>query len=154
MAVTKIWPIRKSISAPLDYVQNEEKTANPAVQTFTEGEQALEDVIEYAANEDKTEKKFFVSTLNCNKRYARDEFLTVKKQFNKEGGIVAFHGYQSFAGHEVTPEQAHEIGVQLARELWGDRFQVVVATHLNTANLHNHFISAPIRGEVNPVCNW
>ena len=45
MAVTKIWPIRKSISAPLDYVQNEEKTANPAVQTFTEGEQALEDVI-------------------------------------------------------------------------------------------------------------
>lgn len=140
MAVTKIWPIRKSISAPLDYVQNEEKTANPAVQTFTEGEQALEDVIEYAANEDKTEKKFFVSTLNCNKRYARDEFLTVKKQFNKEGGIVAFHGYQSFAGHEVTPEQAHEIGVQLARDLWGDRFQVVVATHLNTANLHNHFI--------------
>ena len=140
MAVTKIWPIRKSISAPLDYVQNAEKTANPAAQSFTEGEQALEDVIEYAAAEDKTEKKFFVSTLNCNKRRARDEFLTVKKQFNKEGGIVAFHGYQSFAGHEVTPEQAHEIGVQLAKELWGDRFQVLIATHLNTSNLHNHFI--------------
>ena len=36
---------------------------------------------------DKTEMKFFVSTLNCNKRYARDEFLTVKKRFDKEGGI-------------------------------------------------------------------
>lgn len=140
MAVTKIWPIRKSIAAPLDYVQNAEKTANPAAQSFSESEQALEDVIEYAAAEDKTEKKYFVSTLNCNKRFARDEFLTVKKRFGKEGGIVAFHGYQSFAGHEVTPEQAHEIGVQLAKELWGDKFQVLIATHLNTANLHNHFI--------------
>ena len=140
MAVTKIWPIRKNISAPIDYVQDAEKTSNPSVQKFTEGEQALEDVIEYAAAEDKTEKKFFVSTLNCNKRCARDEFLAVKKQFGKEGGIVAFHGYQSFAGDEVTPEQAHAIGMQLARELWGDRFQVVVATHLNTTNLHNHFI--------------
>jgi hypothetical protein len=145
MAVTKIWPIRKSISAPIDYVQNSEKTANPEVgntasEMTEESRQALEDVIEYAAREDKTEMKFFVSTLNCNKRFARDEFITVKKRFNKEGGIVAFHGYQSFAGHEVTPAQAHEIGIQLAKELWGDRFQVVIATHLNTANLHNHFI--------------
>ena len=153
MAVTKIWPIKGRVDKVIDYARNPEKTRESSydrqVQLHT-----IDGVIEYAANEDKTEKKFFVSTLNCNKRYARDEFLTVKKQFNKEGGIVAFHGYQSFAGHEVTPEQAHEIGVQLARELWGDRFQVVVATHLNTANLHNHFISAPIRGEVNPVCNW
>ena len=145
MAVTKIWPIRKSIAAPIDYVQNSEKTANPeignnATEMSEESRQALEDVIEYAAAEDKTEMKFFVSTLNCNKRFARDEFLTVKKRFNKEGGIVAFHGYQSFAGDEVTPAQAHEIGIQLAKELWGDRFQVVIATHLNTANLHNHFI--------------
>ena len=50
----------------------------------------------------------------------------------KKSGILAFHAYQSFAKGEVTPEVAHEIGVKLAEEMWGDRFEVVVATHLNT----------------------
>lgn len=46
----------------------------------------------------------------------------------------------SFVEGEVTPEQAHEIGVKLAEELWGDKFQVVVSTHINTDNIHNHFV--------------
>ena len=41
---------------------------------------------------------------------------------------------------EVTPELAHQIGVELAKKLWGDRFEVVVSTHLNTDNIHNHFV--------------
>ena len=54
---------------------------------------------------------------------------------------MAFHGYQSFAPGECTPAMAHEIGVRLARELWGERFQVLVATHLDKAHhLHNHFV--------------
>ena len=64
----------------------------------------------------------------------------VKKLYGKEKGILAFHGYQSFKEGEVTPEIAHEIGVRLAEEMWGDRFQVVVSTHLNTYNIHNHFV--------------
>ena len=140
MAVTKIWPIKNSFAAPLIYVQNSEKTLNPNAGMSEESFQALEDVIEYAANEDKTEMKYYVSTINCNKRYARDEFAMVKKRFGKEGGIVAFHAYQSFAPGEVNPSEAHSIGIELARRLWGDRFQIVVATHVNTAAVHNHLV--------------
>ena len=141
MAVTKIWDVRGSLDAPIKYVSNEEKTENPDLNGHTEEElQTLEDVIEYAANEDKTEMKYFVSTLNCNKNFARDEFQMVKKRFDKEGGIIADHGYQSFSPGEVTPQQAHDIGWRMAVELWGDRFQVVIATHVNTRCVHNHFV--------------
>ena len=64
----------------------------------------------------------------------------VKRLYGKEKGILSFHGYQSFKEGEVTPEIAHEIGIRLAEEMWGDRFQVVVSTHLNTDNIHNHFV--------------
>ena len=63
-----------------------------------------------------------------------------KKQFNDNKEILAFHGYQSFEAGEVTPELAHQIGVEFANKLWGDRFEVVVATHLNTEHIHNHFL--------------
>lgn len=68
------------------------------------------------------------------------EMKNIKKQFFKTGGIECFHAIQSFAEKEVTPEQAHEIGIKLAEELWGDRFQVIVSTHLNTDNIHTHFV--------------
>ena len=68
------------------------------------------------------------------------EMINVKKQFFKTDGIQCFHAVQSFVKGEITPEQVHEIGMKLAKELWGDKFQVVVTTHLNTDNLHNHFV--------------
>lgn len=71
---------------------------------------------------------------------ALQEMKNTKKQFFKATGIQCFHGVQSFVKGEVTPEQAHEIGIKLAEELWGDKFQVLVSTHLNTDNLHNHFV--------------
>jgi len=64
----------------------------------------------------------------------------VQKRFGKTDGVVALHAYQSFREGEVTPEQCHKIGVALARKVWGKRFQVLVATHMNTDNLHNHFV--------------
>ncbi|MFQ9132072.1 MAG: relaxase/mobilization nuclease domain-containing protein [Oscillospiraceae bacterium] len=67
--------------------------------------------------------------------------LAVKKRFGKEDGVVAYHGYQSFAPGEATPELAHEIGVKLARKLWGEKYQVLVSTHLDKENhLHSHFV--------------
>lgn len=87
----------------------------------------------------------YVSGVNCSPAAARMEMMAVKKRFGKEDGIVAFHGYQSFAPGECTPAMAHEIGVRLAEELWGSRFQVLVATHLDKAShLHNHFVVNPV----------
>lgn len=91
-------------------------------------------------NKDKTEEFFFVSGINCEIETALQQMNQTKRLFNKTKGILGFHGYQSFKEGEVTPELAHKIGVKLANEMWGDRFEVVVSTHLNTKHLHNHFI--------------
>ena len=56
------------------------------------------------------------------------------------GGITAFHAVQSFEELDITPEKAHEVGLEFANKIWGNRFQVVVATHLDKEHLHNHFI--------------
>ena len=83
----------------------------------------------------------FVSGVNFSPATARDEMIAVKKRFGKEEGTEAYHGYQSLAPGEATPEMAHEIGMKLAARLWGDRYQVIVATHLDKENhLHNHFV--------------
>ena len=135
--MTKIWNIRGKAGSPLEYIANPEKTQRE----FSESErQALADVIAYAANEDKTEKLFYTTGINCSVEFARDQFDTTKLRFGKTGGNVAYHAFQSFAPGEVTPDEAHAIGVQLAKELWGDRFQMVVATHTNSHCVHSHIV--------------
>ena len=138
MAVCEIWDVRGRLDHPIDYAENPDKTANPK---YTEADlQALGDVMKYATNGDKTEKQFFVTGVNCDAATAREEMLIAKAQWNDESEIVCYHGFQSFKSGELTPEQAHEVGVKLAEKMWGDRFQVIVATHLNTECLHNHFV--------------
>ena len=73
--------------------------------------------------------------------------ISVQERFGKTTGIVAYHAYQSFKTGEVTPELAHRLGVELAKKMWGDRYQVVIATHFNTGTYHNHFV-------VNSVGMW
>ena len=137
MAVTRIWSIKGRAGAPLTYIANPEKTQRE----FSEPErQALQDVIAYAANEGKTQQFYYTSGINCSVECARDQFDTTKIRYGKTGGNVAYHAYQSFKPGEVTPDEAHAIGVQLAEELWGDRFQAVVATHLDRDHIHNHII--------------
>lgn len=153
MAVTSIWRVSGWLGKVVIYVENPEKTTNPQCYrqecSSAERTENLDDVIAYAINSHKTQQasaemdtlERFVSGLNCNPGTARSEMMAVKKRFGKEGGTIAYHGYQSFAPGEATPAIAHQIGVELARKLWGDRYQVVVATHLDKANhLHNHFV--------------
>ena len=137
MAATRIWSIKGRLDSVINYVTNPEKT-NGGKYTDTEL-QALADVIDYAEDGAKTHNKVYVSGINLSPNIARDQMVMTKLQFGKTDKILAYHGYQSFLPGEVTPDQAHEIGVELANRLWGDRFQILVTTHLDKEHLHNHF---------------
>lgn len=141
MATTKIWPIKDSLARVVDYARNPEKTIYSDLQA----------VLHYAETEDKTvsgpERTLFVTGVNCNRDTAFGEMQVVKERFGKMGGNVAYHAYQSFKPGEVTPELCHQLGVELAKRMWGDEYQVLVATHFNTGTYHNHFV-------VNSVGLW
>lgn len=141
MATTSLWKVVKRMDHVIDYATNKEKTK--AIEFNNRYEMIVDDlrnVIDYARNADKTEKEYFVSGVNCEPDSAYEEMQDAKKFYHKEDKILAFHAYQSFVEGEVSPELAHKIGVQLANEMWGDRFQVIVTTHLNTNHIHNHLV--------------
>lgn len=140
MATTKIWKVQKRLDKVINYATNEEKTKNNYSEYGMDEFDSIRQVMTYATNPDKTEKQFYTTGINCEVKDAVKQMQFVKTIYGKENGILAFHAYQSFNEAEVTPEIAHEIGVKLAEEMWGDRFQVVVSTHLNTDNIHNHFV--------------
>ncbi len=133
MATVAIWKVSSSLNQVIKYTTNDEKTD---LSNYKD----LDKSLEYIKDDFKTEEKLFVSGINCIPSNALKEMVDVKKRFMKEDGILAFHAYQSFKEGEVTPEEAHNIGIELAKEMWGDRFQVVVSTHLNTKHYHNHFV--------------
>ena len=111
-----------------------------AVTKFLTRKTRLDTIIKYIMNGEKTEKMMYVSGVNCKPDTAIQEMLDTKKRFNKEDGIISYHLIQSFEGKEVSPKKCHELGLQYAKELFGDGFQFVVATHLNTDNVHNHIV--------------
>ena len=141
MAVTKIWAIHDSVSRVVDYCSNPEKTR------LTD----LEQVLIYAANKAKTldegEQSYAVTGVNCRAETAAQEMSATQRRFGKTGGNGAYHAYQSFKTGEVSAAECHRIGLETARRLWGDSYQVLVATHFNTGTYHNHFV-------VNSVGMW
>ena len=135
MATTGFWPVRGRLKEVIDYANNPDKT--------TAKEYLDEDLyaaIRYVENDDKTDQTMYVSGINCSKHNAYNEMIAVKRRFGECGKNIAYHGYQSFAAGEVTPDEAHDIGMETARQMWGAKYQVVVTTHLNTDNIHNHFV--------------
>ncbi len=132
MATTSLWHIKGSLKDLVDYVENPNKTIDPSMRDFF-------DVFAYAQNPNKTKNLQYVTAINCVREIALQQMILTKKQFAKDDGYIAWHGYQSFKPGEVTPDECHAIGVQTARELWGDSFQIIVTTHLDKEHLHNHF---------------
>ena len=140
MAVTSIWPIKGRVDKVINYARNPEKTREESKKDLSTLHEIV-GVIEYASDEMKTETRAYVTCLNLScEELAAKEFMDTKKLKRNEGGRACYHGYQSFKADEVDADTAHNIGVALARELWGDRFQVVIATHCNTGHYHNHFV--------------
>lgn len=139
MAITKIIPIKVRLDHVIDYASNENKTINSNYGTVKF--QDLHNALDYIEEDYKTEMKLYVSGINCNAENAYEQMSITKQTYNKEDGILAFHLIQSFDKDEnVTPELAHKIGIELCNELFADRFECVVSTHINTSHYHNHII--------------
>lgn len=139
MAVTAIWYIKGRVEDVLRYASNPEKTTEENAQAAA-NLHAVGKIIEYAADDMKTEKLMFVSGINCNTQNAVKKFNEDLNRWGNKGERVCYHGYQSFAEGEVDAKTAHEIGKKLAQKLWGDKYRVLVATHCNTGHYHNHFV--------------
>lgn len=152
MAYTKLWPIIGSLSSSgmivskvIKYDKNEAKTVKADTniktsKTFSGGE--ISNVINYTSNSVKTGEKKYVTTINCTEEKCIDEMLLTKRRYDEKGRRIMYHGVQSFKPGEIdrnSPELAHQLGIKLAKELWGSRFEVVVTTHLDREHIHNHF---------------
>ena len=112
MAVTKIKPIKSTLSKALDYIENP----------------------------DKTDGKMLVSSFGCSYETADIEFGYTLSQAREKGNNLAFHMIQSFAPGEVDYQKAHEIGRQLADAVTKGQHEYVLTTHIDKGHVHNHII--------------
>ena len=135
MATTGFWPVKGSLKDVVNYADNPDKTTNSKYLN-----KDLANALKYVENDSKTDMKMFVSGINCPTVRAYEQMMVTKRRYGKLGGNVAYHGYQSFKSGEVTPKEAHKIGIETAKRMWGGNYEIVVTTHLNTDNIHNHFV--------------
>ena len=131
MAYDKIIPIKGRLDHCVNYVLNPEKTD-------------LGRVLDYIGNADKTitpdGRAVLETAINCQLETAYREMMDTKKRWSKRGGVLGYHLVHSYAPGEVTPEQAHSIGVEFAQQLLQGKYEVVVSTHLDHDHIHNHIL--------------
>ena len=144
MPVIDIKPIT-NLEFTDSYIKNENKTDKDVWEGIKNGspyEDALRSVHDYATNPDKTEKHYYVSGINCDPNNSVTEFMRIQREWGKHGeGVVAHHGWQSFPkGYKISPQDAHDFCVDWLKRELGDRFQIVVTTHLDREHIHSHFI--------------
>lgn len=133
MAITKIWAIKDNLRRVLKYTENKDKTNE-------EMSDGVKEVLSYTTKGYKTGNKEYITGINCYPETALQQMINTKTAVGKNDGILAFHAVQSFKPGEVSPDDCHNLGVKLARMMWGDEYEVVVSTHLDKAHLHNHFV--------------
>ena len=134
MAYTSIIPVSR-LDNSITYIRNKDKTTKKG-----QSAGSLEEAIQYAMNRDKTERSIFENAIGCVCETAYQDMVDTKKRYNKMDGVQGFHLVQSFAKGEVTPELAHQIGMELAERLLQGKYEAVITTHLNTEHYHNHIV--------------
>ena len=112
MAVTKTHPIKSTLKAAIDYI------CNPA----------------------KTDGSLLISSYGCSAETADIEFAWTRQHAIDKGENLGRHLIQAFAPGEVTPEEAHQIGLELAKEILGGKYEFVLTTHIDRGHIHNHVI--------------
>ena len=139
MAVFDVITKHSRIGNTINYICNAEKTTlrGISIKEFFGGESAC---FLFGGK--------LITGINCHVDNAREEMVFVQTRFaQRHSGIECYHGIQSFRMGEVTALECHRIGVEFAERYWGDEYQVLIATHVNTDQYHNHFA-------INPVSMW
>lgn len=137
MAVTRIWAVRNNLSQVIDYASNKSKTD---LSKYSD----LIDALHYVGDKEKTnlenEKKLLVEGINCDPDIAARQMIDTKEIYGKTDGVVAYHAYISFKPGEVSPEEAQQVAMEVANKMWGNDYEVIVATHLNANCVHCHIV--------------
>ena len=108
--------------------------------------QCLADRTDYSQNAAKTNNGEFISSYECDPKTADEEFLLSKRQYQHITGrqqkhdVIAYQIRQSFKPGEITPEEANEVGRELAMRFLKGNHAFIVATHIDRAHIHNHII--------------
>lgn len=111
-----------------------------AVTTTHPIKSTLKAAIDYICNPEKTDGKLLVSAFGCAAETADIEFAWTRQHAIDKGTHLGRHLIQAFKPGEVSPEEAHEIGVQLAKEVLGGKYEFVLTTHIDKGHIHNHLI--------------
>ncbi len=108
---------------------------------------AIEDIIDYMANPEKTDNGRLITSWQCDSRIADAEFLYTKQRYEQRTGrkrgtdnVIAYHLRQSFRPGEITPEEANRLGCELAKRFTKGNHAIIVCTHIDKAHIHNHII--------------
>ena len=102
----------------------------------------LDNCINYALNGSKTThgEHILQTAINCELATAYGDMKATKRRWDKTDGILGYHLIHSYSPDEVTPEKAHELSVEFARRLIGDRFEAVIGTHVGHQHIHSHIV--------------
>lgn len=96
--------------------------------------------VKYITNPDKTDGQLLVTTFGCSVGTVVEEFAMTERLGNDRGNTLAQHMIQSFKPGEVTPEEAHRIGIELVNALTAGRHEYIITPHIDKGHIHNHVI--------------